>query len=129
MEFFQGRARVIDLPVQVDSRGSLIPFDFAQLPFPPRHAFTVQGVPAGMTRGRHALNSSQQLLICLAGQISVELRDAARSDRVLLDRPAIGLFIAEKLWAAQTYVSAESILLVLASAPYDPENYIEEPPN
>jgi hypothetical protein len=84
MEFFQGRARVIDLPVKVDSRGSLIPFDFAQLPFPPRHAFTVQGVPAGMTRGRHALNSS---------------------------------------------ITAESILLVLASAPYDPENYMEEPPN
>lgn len=129
MEFFEGRARVIDFPVQAESRGSLIPFTFAQLPFLPRHAFTVRGVPAGLTRGLHALKNSQQLLICLAGKISVELRDAARSETIALDRPDIGLFIAEELWAAQTYLTPETILLVLASAPYDPENYLEEPLN
>jgi dTDP-4-dehydrorhamnose 3,5-epimerase-like enzyme len=128
MEFFEGRARLIDLPVEADSRGSLIPFSFARLPFPPRHAFIVRGVPAGTTRGRHALKNTQQLLICLAGQVSVELREAARSETVVLDRAAIGLFIAEQLWAAQTYVTAETTLLVFASAPYDPESYMEEPP-
>jgi UDP-2-acetamido-3-amino-2,3-dideoxy-glucuronate N-acetyltransferase len=129
MEFFEGRARLVDFPVQTESRGSLTPFSFARLPVPPRHAFIVRSVPAGTTRGRHALKNTQQLLICLAGQVSVELREAARSETVVLDRPAIGLFIAEQLWAAQTYLTAETILLVLASAPYDPDNYVDEPPD
>src|SRR6478672_3180572 len=118
MEFLGGRARLIDFPVQAESRGSLIPFDFSQLPFPPRHAFTVRGVPAGVTRGQHALRNTQQLLICLAGRLSVQLRAGGRSETVGLDRPDIGLFIAENLWSAQTYLTAETIMLALTSAPY-----------
>ena len=126
MEFFEGRARLIEFPVKAESRGSLIPFNFAQLPFPPRHAFTVRGVPAGVTRGKHALRNTQQLLICLAGRLSVQLRAGGRSETVELDRPDIGLFIAENMWSAQTYLTAETIMLALASAPYDPRNYMEE---
>jgi hypothetical protein len=33
------------------------------------------------------------------------------------------------MWSAQTYLTAETIMLALASAPYDPQNYIEEPSN
>ena len=129
MEFFEGRARLIEFSLQAESRGSLIPFNFAQLPFPPRHAFTVRGVPAGVTRGGHALRNTQQVLICLAGRLSVQLRAGGESETVGLDRPDIGLFIAEDIWSAQTYLTAETIMLVLASAPYDPENYTEEPSN
>src|SRR4051812_47850640 len=100
-EFFEGRARLIELPIQADARGSLIPFDFERLPFSPRHAFTVQGVPPGVVRGQHAHRHSRQLVFCLAGKLSVELRDSARSETVTLDRPDIGLFIAENLWASQ----------------------------
>ena len=128
-EFFEGRARLIKLPKQVEPRGSLVPFNFEQLPFPPHHAFTVQGVPAGVVRGQHARRSVQQLLVCLAGQLQVELRDSGRSETITLDRPDIGLSIGENLWAAQTYLGPETILLVFTSAPYEAGSYGEEPPN
>jgi dTDP-4-dehydrorhamnose 3,5-epimerase-like enzyme len=129
IEFFEGRARLIEFPIQAEPRGSLIPFNFEKLPFLPRHAFTVQCVPAGVVRGQHAHRHIRQLLVCLAGQLSVELRDSVRSETIALIRPDIGLFIAENLWAAQTYLSPETIMLVLASAPYDPASYVEGPVN
>ena len=120
-ELFEGRASLIELPVQSDARGSLIPFDFSRLPFTPRHAFTVQGVPAGTIRGQHAHKSTRQLIVCLAGELQVELRDAGRSETITLDRPELGLFIAENLWASQTYLTPETIMLALTSRPYDPD--------
>jgi hypothetical protein len=120
---------LIEFAIQAETRGSLIPFDFAQLPFPPRHAFTVRGVPPGVTRGGHALKNTQQVLICLAGRLSVQLRAGGRSETVELERPDIGLLIAENMWSAQTYLTTETIMLAFASAPYDARNYLEEPSN
>jgi hypothetical protein len=126
VEFFRGRARVVAFPQHADFRGCLIPFAFEQLPFPPRHAFIVRDVPAGMVRGGHAHTNAHQLIICLAGRLSVELRDSTSSETVVLERPDVGLLIGAGLWAAQTYVSAETIMLVFASEPYDPGSRLDE---
>jgi len=126
-EFFQGRARLIPFALQAEPRGSLIPFSFEALPFPPRHAFIVRDVPQDTVRGRHAHKNALQLLLCLAGAVSVELRDSARSETVVLDRPEIGLLIGPGLWAAQTYLRPHTIMLVFTSEPYNPEGYLDEP--
>ena len=126
-ELFQGRARLIPFAVRAESRGSLIPFNFGELPFAPRHAFIVRDVPAGAVRGRHAHRNALQLLVCLAGLASVELRDSASSETIVLDRPDIGLLIGAGLWAAQTYLSSGTIMLVFVSEPYDPQSYLDEP--
>ncbi|HET7681699.1 MAG TPA: FdtA/QdtA family cupin domain-containing protein [Xanthobacteraceae bacterium] len=126
-ELFQGRARLIPFAARAEPRGTLIPFDFGDLPFAPCHGFVVRDVPAGTVRGRHAHRSALQLLICVAGAVSVELRDAARSETVVLDRPDTGLLIGEGLWAAQTYLTPDAVLLVFLSEPYDPAAYLDEP--
>jgi len=128
-EFFQGRARFVVFAPQFEPRGCLIPFNFEQLPFPPRHVFIVRDVPAGVVRGGHSHRNTRQLLVCLAGHLSVELRDSLRSETIDLDRPDVGLFIGEGLWAAQTYLTPETILLVFTSEPYQPESYIDAPLN
>lgn len=113
--------------MHADPRGSLIPFNFEGLPFTPRHAFVVRDVPVGTIRGRHVHKSAQQMLVCLAGHLSVEVRDHAESKTVILDRPDLGLVIGAGLWAAQTYLHPETIMLALVSEPYEPGSYVDEP--
>ena len=73
-QYFGGRARQVACPPVTDQRGSLTPFDYADLPFPPRRVFAVTDVPPGTSRGGHSHGSSTQLLVCLAGRIELLMR-------------------------------------------------------
>tara|TARA_R100000687_G_scaffold762_1_gene1424 strand:- start:65714 stop:66079 length:366 start_codon:yes stop_codon:yes gene_type:complete len=106
-----------------DSRGSLLPLDSAQLPFRPERVFTVSAVPAGTRRGGHGHLRGQQLLACLSGKILVTLqRDGERVD-ITLDGASPALLVSAGIWGEQTYIDAQSVLLVLASDPYDADSY------
>ena len=109
-----------------DRRGILHPLDFSALPFVPLHAFLVQGSEAGVVRGGHAHRSCQQLFIRLSGAIDVEVLHGALESRLLLDRTGEALLVAPMVWSRQTYKTADSQLLVLASKPYDEADYINE---
>jgi dTDP-4-dehydrorhamnose 3,5-epimerase-like enzyme len=119
-----GLARWVAIPRHQDARGVLRPMDFEHLPFLPRRAFVIGGVPAGTRRGAHAHRRNRQLLLALAGTIVVSLRcqDARAETRLTPDGPA--LLIEAGVWAAQEYLSPDSLLLVLASEVYDPESFV-----
>jgi dTDP-4-dehydrorhamnose 3,5-epimerase-like enzyme len=120
---------VLDLRVHRDSRGLLTPIDFTQLPFVPHRVFAVTGVPAGATRGGHGHREQCQAMICVAGRVEVELR-APYADVVRLAlHPGEGLLVEPGVWAAQTYETADSALMVLASGPYDADELFHEPPD
>lgn len=121
-----GRARWVQLPQRDDKLGSLLPVDFASLPFVPGRLFVVHQVPPGGVRGGHAHKSARQLLVCIAGRIDVELRDAGVVETVTLDCANSGLLIEAGVWAAQTYVEPATILLVLTSEPYDIASYFDD---
>jgi len=125
--FFGGFASLIALPRMADERGTLVPFEFADLPFTPRRAFVVRDVPPGARRGRHRHKRGQHLLVCLAGRIDVVLRYRGETERVSLFPDNHGLLIRNEVWSEQTYVLPDSILLALASDPYDPDAYIGDP--
>jgi dTDP-4-dehydrorhamnose 3,5-epimerase-like enzyme len=118
-----GRARRVRLEPRTDERGSLLPVEFASLPFEPRRVFVVNGVPVGGVRGGHSHRRGQQLLICVSGSVDVELRDNGSVERVTLDRAGGGLLVEAGVWAEQTYLEAGSVLLVFASEPYDADSY------
>lgn len=120
------RARTLRFPPRDDDRGSLLPLDFTGLPFAPRRLFVVQQVPPGSVRGQHAHKRARQLLVCVAGRVEVELRDAGAAESVTLDRADTGLLIEAGVWAAQTYVEPGTVLLVLSSEPYDSESYVRD---
>lgn len=88
MTCWDGRVRLLEMARCADQRGSLVEYDFSELPFDPRRGFVVHGVPEAVARGGHAHKRGQQLLICLAGTITVELRynDEVRS--VVLSTPS-----------------------------------------
>ena len=102
-----------------DDRGVLVPIEFPDLPFEPRRAFTVSGVPAGTARGGHAHRSGRQFLVCPTGRVRVRLRDRTGVETVVLDRPDQGLLIEPGVWSEQVYELDETVLLVFVSKPYD----------
>lgn len=64
---------LIQLPRCADERGALTPVEFSALPFTPQRIFVVRDVPAGEARGGHAHRTNTQALICLQGEVRVDL--------------------------------------------------------
>jgi hypothetical protein len=118
--------RPLQLPLVSDPRGTLLPIDFEGVPFVPRRLFIVRDVPIGGVRGCHAHRSAWQVLVCLGGRIRVELRRQGASREHLLSGAGAGLLVEPRTWTSQTYLDSESMLLVLASEPYDPASYCDD---
>jgi acetyltransferase-like isoleucine patch superfamily enzyme/dTDP-4-dehydrorhamnose 3,5-epimerase-like enzyme len=118
-------AALVKLPKVIDMRGSLTVGQVdAQLPFVPQRFFLVYDVPSREVRGEHAHKACHQFLVCVKGSLSVVLDDGEHRDEVLLDSPLLGLHIPPMVWGIQYRFSADAVLLVLASDPYDPADYI-----
>lgn len=118
---------LIDLVLAHDERGTLAAFEFSGLPFEARRIFTVYGTPAGQERGGHAHRRCDQVLICLNGMISIDVEDeAGRLLSVSMGSPAQGVYVPAGYWASQRFITARSVLLVIASQPYDPDDYIRD---
>jgi acetyltransferase-like isoleucine patch superfamily enzyme/dTDP-4-dehydrorhamnose 3,5-epimerase-like enzyme len=96
------------------------------VPFTPRRWFLVHDVPSREVRGEHAHRVCHQFLICVSGQVSVAVDDGERRNEVLLDEPTLGLYVPPRVWASQYRYDKDAVLLVLASHPYDPDDYIRE---
>lgn len=125
-----GGARLIALPAFSDLRGDLAVLEFAGevagLPFVPRRQFVVSGVTSGHVRGEHAHRQCSQFLSCVSGTMDVLVDDGERRASVRLDRPSVGLLVPPGVWAAQFNFSVDAVLVVLASHPYEAEDYIRD---
>ena len=96
------------------------------MPFSPQRYFLVFDVPGKEVRGEHAHRASHQFLVCARGSLNVVVDDGVNTEEVRLDRPDLGLHIPPLVWAVQYKYSADAVLLVLASDPYDPADYIRD---
>jgi UDP-2-acetamido-3-amino-2,3-dideoxy-glucuronate N-acetyltransferase len=119
-------ASVVPLDRHEDNRGVLVPIEFADLPFVPRRAFTISGVPTGTARGGHAHRSGRQFLMCPSGRVRIRLRDRNGEETVVLDRPDQGLLIEPGVWSEQVYELDETVLLVFVSKAYDGASDLDE---
>jgi acetyltransferase-like isoleucine patch superfamily enzyme/dTDP-4-dehydrorhamnose 3,5-epimerase-like enzyme len=115
------------LPVVDDARGNL---SFAEVerhvPFAVRRYFVVFNVPSEHIRGEHAHRTLDQFLICVHGSCRIVADDGVNRQEFVLDHPGIAVHIPPMIWAVQYRYSADAVLLALASAPYDPEDYIRD---
>jgi UDP-2-acetamido-3-amino-2,3-dideoxy-glucuronate N-acetyltransferase len=113
------------LQMAVDLRGSLVAAQAPDhLPFVPRRAFLVYDVPGKDVRGEHAHRQCHQYLIAARGSLAVIVDSGREREEILLDRPELGLYLPPMVWAVQHQFSRDAVLLVLASDPYDPADYI-----
>jgi UDP-2-acetamido-3-amino-2,3-dideoxy-glucuronate N-acetyltransferase len=105
----------------------LIINDFeTDLPFAPRREFYVRGVSQGNVRGAHAHKTCHQFMICVNGACSVSLDDGARRSEVRLESASMGLHVQPGVWSMQFNHTPDAVLIVLASHPYDADDYLHD---
>ena len=120
-------ARIGRLADVREARGRLVAAQIgAPLPFAPRRCFIIMDVPRGDIRGEHAHIRLKQFLLCVRGRVTVMVDDGRQRDEVVLDDPGEGLYVPPMVWAAQYDYSADAVLVVFASANYDPRDYIRD---
>jgi acetyltransferase-like isoleucine patch superfamily enzyme len=115
------------LPLVRDMRGDLSVGEFERdIPFPIARYFIVFNVPSSDVRGEHAHRHCHQFLVCVKGSCSVVVDDGENRAEFSLREPNLGLWIPNMVWGIQYKYTADAILLVLASHPYDPGDYIRD---
>jgi dTDP-4-dehydrorhamnose 3,5-epimerase-like enzyme len=117
--------KLVSLPMIEDLRGKLSFGEHgAQLPFVPKRYFVVYDVPTKEVRGEHAHRQLQQMLVCLKGSIEVMVDDGSERAVVSLHSPQLGLYVPPLTWTSHYKYTPDALLLALASAEYDPSDYI-----
>ena len=118
---------VIELQKITDRSGNITPIEaFKNIPFDIKRVFYSYDIPGGESRGAHAHKECHQFLIAASGSYEVLLDDGCNKRTVLLNRPFYGLHIPPGIWASEQGFSSGSICLVLASLPYQKEDYIRD---
>ena len=116
--------RLIELPRIKDERGCLTPIELASdIPFTVRRVYYLYDVPHDQPRGGHAHKQLHQVLIPVSGSLSIRLSTPMRTATFSLDQPNVGLVIPKMVWRDMYDFSAQAVVLVLASLPYDEEDY------
>ena len=118
--------QLLKIPVVEDVRGNLgiIQSDF--LPFEFKRVYYLFDVPSTAFRGGHAHIDQQEVLIALSGSFEVTVNDGIEKKRYLLNKPNVGLLIPTGIWRELENFSSGAVCLVLASLPYEKEDYIRD---
>lgn len=116
-------ARLIEFPTNTDARGSLSVCEKDKLPFEIKRVFWIYDTPGNSIRGGHAHKESSQLHLCFNGKVTINLDDGKNKQTIVLDNPKIGLLVGPLVWHPFT-IEKGSLMQVLSSNTYDPEDYI-----
>ena len=120
-------AKVFSLPHFADLRGDLNVLEFGEtLPFPVKRMFWTYNVGSTDVRGEHAHKVCEQFLIAVRGSLNVIVDDGKRREEFILDSPSRGLHLPAGCWGIQYKHSTDCVLMVLASHPYDENDYIRD---
>jgi hypothetical protein len=97
-----------------------------EIGFAVRRAFWIHGVPEGQPRGQHGHRQLELLLLALAGSCDVVVDDGANRRTLRLERPDLGLYVGPFVWHELLRFAPGTVVLALASAPYDEADYIRD---
>lgn len=122
-----GSFKLIELPVISDPRGDLtfvegqrhVPFDIARV-------YYLYNVPVDSERGGHAHKALEQVVFALSGSFRITVDDGNTKQQFWLRDPRRGLYISRMIWREMDAFSQGAVCMVLASMPYDEEDYIRE---
>lgn len=95
-----------------------------EIPFPVKRYSLIFNVPSKEVQGQHACKTLHEFLVCVKGSCKVFLDDGKNQAEICLDTPTLGLHISPMTWRKQFQYSSDSILLVLSSNLYQPDDYI-----
>lgn len=118
-------SQIIDLPKILDKRGNLsIIEQYKNIPFKIVRTYWIYDVPGGEKRGGHAYRENEEFIVALSGSFDIVLDDGKNKEIFSLNRSYYGLYIPGGLWREMNNFSTNSLALVLASTPYNAEDYI-----
>ncbi len=118
-------ASIVHIDTKSDRRGALTVVD-PPLPFSVDRIYFVHSVPHGAVRGGHSHKSNRQALICVSGSCEVQVRKGVRTTTYRLDSRELCLLLDPGDWHEMTAFTPDAVLMVMASEPYDPEDYVRE---
>jgi hypothetical protein len=118
----------LKFPKISDPRGNLTFIQFPQqIPFEIKRVFWTYNVPGGETRGGHAYQSQQEVIIALSGSFDVVITDKqGNQERLHLNRGYEGLYLPPKTWRHLENFSTNSISLHVSSNAFSEEEYIRD---
>jgi hypothetical protein len=62
----------------------------------------------------------------VSGSVTVQVDDGNSQAEFWLSEPSVGLYVPPLIWAIQYRYTEDAVLVVLASDPYDPDDYIRD---
>lgn len=117
--------KLIELPKFCDKRGNLSFIEEMQhIPFKILRSYWIYDVPGGETRGGHAYKNNEEFIVALSGSFNVTVDDGNFRKVFMLNRSYYGLYIPKNIWRQMDNFSTNSLALILASTPFDEEDYI-----
>lgn len=96
------------------------------IPFEVKRVYYLYDIPGGESRGGHAHKELKQLIVAASGSFNVTLDDGNVRRTFTLNRPYQGLLIVPGIWRTLDDFSSGAVCLVMASLPYDEEDYIRD---
>ncbi len=119
---------MLEFPQKGDERGHLVIVEgMKDVPFDIKRIFYIYGSDKDVVRGQHANLKSQFVLVNVAGKSKVRVKDGLGNEAVFsLNRAHTGIYLPEMVWKDMYDFSEDSVLLVLSSEHYDPEEYIRD---
>ena len=107
--------------------GMLTPIEAGiDIPFDIKRIYYIYDVNDNVIRGKHSHKKLHQMLICMNGSIDIRLENYFGEEKYTLNDPSIGLYVGPDNWREMSNFTDNGILLVLASAPYDENDYIRD---
>lgn len=118
------KTKIIELPKILDERGNLSFIEeCSHIPFKIARVYWVYDVPGGQGRDGHAFRKNNELIVALSGSFDVVIDG---SETVSLNRSYYGLYVPAGTWRKLINFSTNSLALILASEPYDEDDYVYE---
>ncbi len=120
-------ARILELPKILDDRGNLTFIEGENhIPFKIERTYWIYDVPGGEKRGGHAYRELNELIVALSGSFDVVLDDGHEKHTFSLNRSYYGLYVPKMIWRQVENFSTNSLALILASGPYNANDYIHD---
>jgi glyoxylate utilization-related uncharacterized protein len=118
----------LKFPKISDPRGNLTFLQYPQqIPFEIKRVFWTYNVPGGETRGGHAYQSQEEVIIALSGSFDVVITDKqGNQETIHLNRGYEGLYLPPKTWRHLENFSTNSVSLHVSSSKFKEEDYIRE---
>lgn len=120
--------KILEFPQHGDERGRLVVVEgIKDIPFEIKRIFYIYESDIDVVRGQHANRKTEFVLINVQGNSKVRIMDGKGNEAVfILNKPHIGVYLPRMVWKDMYDFSEDSILLVLASEPYDSQEYIRD---